>query len=49
MTTTARSLLRALLIENMADCSTVDGHDLGSGEMNIFILTDDPHAPFAYA
>jgi hypothetical protein len=38
MTTTARSLLRALLIENMADCSTVDGHDLGSGEMNIFIL-----------
>jgi hypothetical protein len=39
----------ALLIEKMADRSTVDGHASGSGEMNIFILTDDPHASFAYA
>jgi hypothetical protein len=37
-----------LLIEKMADCSAVDGHDLGSGEMNIFILTDDPRASFLY-
>jgi hypothetical protein len=27
--------------------SIVDGHDLGSGEMNRFILTDDPDASFA--
>jgi hypothetical protein len=38
----------ALLIEKMADRSTMDSHDLGSGEINIFILTDDPHASFAY-
>lgn len=25
----------------------VDGHDFGSGEMNIFILTQDPVATFA--
>lgn len=24
----------------------IDGHDIGSGEMNIFILTDDPVASF---
>ena len=24
----------------------VDGHDFGSGEMNIFILTDEPQAAF---
>ncbi len=35
------------LITNMADHVTVDGHDIGSGEMNIFILTDDPHASFS--
>jgi hypothetical protein len=27
----------------------VDGHDLGSGEMNIFILTGDPVATFERA
>jgi hypothetical protein len=26
----------------------VDGHDVGSGEMNLFILTDDPNAAFAF-
>ncbi len=26
---------------------TVDGHDAGSGEMNIFILTDTPEEAFA--
>ena len=26
---------------------TVDGHDAGSGEMNIFILTDTPEKTFA--
>ena len=27
----------------------VDGHDAGSGETNIFIMTDDPKATFAKA
>lgn len=27
--------------------AVVDGHDFGSGEMNIFILTEDPIATFA--
>lgn len=26
---------------------SVDGHDFGSGEMNIFVETDDPAAAFA--
>ena len=34
------------LTERLPECM-VDGHDLGSDEMNIFIFTDDPrdHAP----
>ena len=27
-------------------CGSVDGHDLGSGEMNLFVLTDEPVAAF---
>jgi hypothetical protein len=34
------------IVEPIAD---VDGHDLGSGEMNIFILTADPVATFERA
>ena len=30
----------------LTDLAEVDGHDFGSGEMNIFILTDDPIATF---
>jgi hypothetical protein len=30
----------------VGDTDEVDGHDSGSGEMNIFILTDDPVATF---
>jgi hypothetical protein len=26
----------------------VDGHDMGSGEMNIFLMTDHPAATFAH-
>ena len=26
--------------------AAVDGHDAGSGEMNIFLLTDDPNRAF---
>jgi hypothetical protein len=34
------------LVEPIAD---VDGHDMGSGEMNIFVLTADPVATFKRA
>jgi len=35
------------LIENLREGSEVDGHDFGSGEANIFILTDDPERAFS--
>jgi len=35
------------LIENLSGGSEVDGHDVGSGEVNIFILTDDPELTFS--
>ena len=38
--------IEEFLIENL-DHGDVDGHDAGQGEMNIFILTDDPDATFA--
>ena len=34
------------LIEELDDAATVDGHDFGSGEFNIFVLTDDPATVF---
>jgi hypothetical protein len=34
------------LISVVGKTAKVDGHDFGSGEMNIFILTDDPVATF---
>ena len=34
------------LIEELGDVATVDGHDFGSGEFNIFVLTDDPVTVF---
>lgn len=34
------------LIEQLGDSADVDGHDCGSGETNIFILTTDPAATF---
>jgi hypothetical protein len=36
------------LIEEL-DVATVDGHDFGSGEFNIFVLTDDPTTVFGKA
>jgi len=35
------------LIENLGEGSEVDGHDFGSGEVNIFILTDDLKRAFS--
>jgi hypothetical protein len=32
--------------KNIGDHGNVDGHDIGSGEMNIFIFTEDPKATF---
>jgi ribosomal 30S subunit maturation factor RimM len=37
------------LIENLSKGGKVDGHDAGSGEVNIFILTDDPERTFSEA
>ena len=34
------------LIGELDDLATMDGHDFGLGEFNIFILTDDPAASF---
>ena len=35
------------LIEVLAGAHDVDGHDSGSGEVNFFILTDDPAVALA--
>jgi len=35
------------LIKELASLADVDGHDFGSGEMNIFVLTDQPKETFA--
>lgn len=34
------------LIESLSDEISVDGHDIGASEANIFILTDDPISTF---
>ena len=34
------------LIKELGDSADVDGHDVGSGETNIFIFTSDPEATF---
>ena len=39
-------VLEELLVENLPLHSQVDGHDFGSGEFNIFILTDQPKESF---
>jgi hypothetical protein len=38
--------IETYLIEHLKDGSLVDGHDAGSGEMNIFILTGAPKKAF---
>src|SRR5258708_25345840 len=42
-------VLEDLLAENLPLHSEVDGHDFGSGELNIFILTDQPQESFRAA
>jgi len=38
--------LEEIIIEMLGGLGDVDGHDAGSGEMNIFILTDEPESAF---
>lgn len=38
--------LENAVIAGIGDLGKVDGHDMGSGEMNIFILTDRPDLAF---
>ena len=35
------------LISLLGESAEVDGHDFGGGEMNVFILTEDPISTFA--
>ena len=41
--------LEDALIEELADIAEVDGHDVGSGETNIFLETSEPASTFARA
>jgi hypothetical protein len=41
--------LEAALAATLGEGAEVDGHDVGSEAMNLFILTDDPQATFAMA
>ena len=41
--------LETELIAELADSAKVDGHDVGSGETNIFIFTADPVRTFRQA
>jgi hypothetical protein len=34
------------LTKSLSGSATVDGHDFGSGEFNIFVLTDSPSSTF---
>lgn len=38
--------LEDAITESIGDFATVDGHDMGSGEMNIFLFTQDPKLAF---
>jgi hypothetical protein len=38
--------LEETIIATLGDLGRVDGHDAGSGELNIFVHTDDPKRAF---
>ena len=38
--------LEDAVIAGIGDLGTVDGHDIGAGEMNIFVFTDQPNRTF---
>ena len=37
------------LIQELGDTADVDGHDIGAGETNIFIVTSEPEITFRHA
>jgi hypothetical protein len=39
--------LEEAIIAELGEADKVDGHDMGSGESNIFVFTDDPKNVFA--
>jgi hypothetical protein len=39
--------LKPTLSEELGSFATVDGHDFGAGEINIFVLTDEPPTAFS--
>ena len=41
--------IEGLLTQNLTEHHEVDGHDAGSGEINIFIITNDPLGAFEQA
>jgi hypothetical protein len=41
--------LEDMLIEELGETAFVDGHDVGIGRVNIFIITPDPFATFERA
>jgi len=43
------AILEDKLIGELGSVATVDGHDFGSGEFNIFVLTDEPPTAFSAA
>jgi hypothetical protein len=42
-------VLEETMSHGLGDVGIVDGHDIGSGEMNIFIHTDEPKRSFERA
>ena len=38
--------LEEAVAERLGDLGNVDGHDIGRGEMNVFILTNEPRRAF---
>lgn len=38
--------LEETIIKGLGNLGNVDGHDAGSGEMNIFVITDQPQLAF---
>lgn len=41
--------IEEVVIDSLGDLGRVDGHDAGSGEMNLFVLTDHPKRAFERA
>ncbi len=42
-------ILEDKLTDELGSIATVDGHDFGAGEFNIFVLTDEPPIAFSAA